>query len=102
MGGFDSKNYKNFLNKCVIAFRYLRDHSKYILNLFHLMIHAEITDLPAEESDEILNQMSQKFLPEIKDPKMVDEEFSKLIKNSINAVFAKVFDILHNYAMLLK
>lgn len=98
MGGFKSPNYEKFLNKCVTAFKFLRNHAKYILNLFHLMIHAEIEDLKAEQSEEILNQMYQKFLPEIKDLEVVEKEFSKLIKESITAFFARVFDISHNIA----
>lgn len=66
------------------------------------MIHAEITDLPAEDSEEILNQMYQKFLPEIKDPVIVDRAFSTLIKESINAFFAKVFDEIHKFAQYIK
>jgi phosphatidylinositol 3-kinase len=102
MGGFKSHHYQKFLDKWVNAFRFLRNHSKYILNLFYLMIHAEIADLPAEDSEDILNRMYQKFFPEIKDPVEVDKEFSTLIKNSINSFFAKAFEVIHKYAQILK
>ena len=102
MGGFESKGYKKFIEKCVIAFKFLRTYSKYILDLLYLMIHAEIDGLPADDSEEILNQIYQKFLPEIKDAQVVEEEFIKLITESINSFFARVFDIGHNISQMLK
>lgn len=66
------------------------------------MIHAEITDLPAEDSEEILNQMYQKFLPDVKDSAEIDRDFQKLIQESITAFFAKVFDKIHTIGQMLK
>ena len=60
--------YQYFEDKCVEAFKYLRNHSKYIMNLFYLMIHAGIKDLPANQADKILLQIYDKFLPNITDP----------------------------------
>ena len=66
------------------------------------MIHSEIEDLPAEESSEILEQMYQKFLPDIKDSAEIDKEFQNLIEESITAFFAKVFDKFHEFGQMWK
>jgi len=102
MGGFNSLNYQRFLDKCVTAFKFLRNHSKYIMNLCYLMIHSEIEDLPDKDSENILNQMYQKFLPDIKESAEVGVQFKKLIEESITAFFAKMFDKLHDFAQMIK
>lgn len=102
MGGDKSLNYKRFVDKCVAAFKYLRNHSKYILNLFHLMIHAGIGDLPAEQSEKILTKMYEKFLPHIKDQEAVEKEFSGFIRESVRAFFVKITEEIHKWALYWK
>mmetsp|Transcript_22004 Transcript_22004/g.21726 ORF Transcript_22004/g.21726 Transcript_22004/m.21726 type:complete len:264 (-) Transcript_22004:21-812(-) len=102
MGGFESAYYKRFVDKCVDAFKYLRNHSKYILNLLHLMIHAGIGDLPADQSEKILTKMYEKFLPHIRDQEEVEKEFAGFIKESVNAFFVKVMEKFHVWAGAFK
>lgn len=102
MGGIKSKDYKKFLEKWVNAFLFLRIHSKYILNLLHLMIHAEIVDLPAQNYEETLNQIYMKFLPELKERAHIEQEFSRLIEQSIDQLFARIFEMFHNIGQNIK
>lgn len=102
MGGFDSDHYKRFVDKCVVAFKFLRNHSKYILNLFHLMIHAGIKDLPADQSEKILLKMYEKFLPHIRDQETVEREFSSFIRESVKAFFVQVMEKFHVWAQYFK
>lgn len=55
MGGNTDPNYEKFKNYCLESFKYLRNYQGYILNLFHLMIHAGIKDLSFDEHEKILN-----------------------------------------------
>ena len=63
MGGNNDPNYEKFKQYCVSSFNYLRNYQSYILNLFHLMIHAGIKDLSFDEHEKILNSLYDKFLP---------------------------------------
>jgi len=54
MGGNQHPQYETFKKKCVEAFLYLRNYQRLILNLFHLMIHAGIKDLPFSEHETLL------------------------------------------------
>jgi phosphatidylinositol 3-kinase len=51
MGGNQHQHYETFKKKCVESFLYLRNYQRLILNLFHLMIHAGIKDLPFAEHE---------------------------------------------------
>ena len=98
MGGYDDDNYKRFVDKCVIAFKFLRNHSKYILNWFHLMIHAGVKDLPTNQAEKTLTKMYDKFLPHIKDQEIVEKEFSDLITASAKALFVRITEKFHVWA----
>jgi phosphatidylinositol 3-kinase len=102
MDGPNKPNYKRFVDKCVTAFKYLRNHSKYIFNLFHLMIHAGIGDLPANDAENILVKMYEKFLPHIRDQETVEKEFSSFIRESANAFFPKFMEKVHVWAQYWK
>jgi phosphatidylinositol 3-kinase len=55
MGGNQHPHYQTFKRKCVEAFLYLRNYQRLILNLFHLMIHAGIKDLPPADHERLLS-----------------------------------------------
>lgn len=63
MGGYKDDKYQDFQKKCVESFLFLRNKSRFILNLFHLMIHAGIKDLTTEDHEKILTSLYEKFLP---------------------------------------
>ncbi len=54
MGGADSPQYKQFKSLCYIAFITLRRSANLILNLFSLMVKAEIPDIQIEPDKAVL------------------------------------------------
>jgi hypothetical protein len=48
MGGFNSVHYQSFKSYCVTAYNILRKSANLILNLFGLMVDANIPDIKAE------------------------------------------------------
>lgn len=101
MGGNTHPKYEMFKQKCVESFLYLRNYSRFILNLFHLMTHAGIKDLNVEEHERILTSMYEKFLPN-KSNIEADQEFRNIIKESVSAFFPKVMEKFHVWAGYMK
>ena len=101
MGGFESEGYEEFKKKCGESFLYLRNSKKLILNLFHMMIHSGIKDLPADNYERILGQMNEKFLPN-KNNQEAEKEFLNILKESVMAFFPKVMEKLHEWAQYMK
>ena len=100
MGGPKDENYKIFLQKCVESFLYLRNHQRYILNLFYIMIHSGIKDL-GQDYDKVLTQMHEKFMPNLSNID-AEKEFVNIIKESVNAFFPKLLEKIHEWALYMK
>ncbi|KAH0627791.1 hypothetical protein JD844_008162, partial [Phrynosoma platyrhinos] len=60
MGGTQSEQYQEFRKQCYTAFLHLRRYSNLILNLFSLMVDANIPDI-ALEPDKTVKKVSTKF-----------------------------------------
>jgi phosphatidylinositol 3-kinase len=101
MGGNTHPHYENFKKKCVESFLYLRNYQSLILNLFHLMIHAGIKDLPFSEHEKLLSSMRDKFMP-TKSNIEAEKEFLSIIKESVNAMFVKLYEKIHVWAQNFK
>lgn len=54
MGGANSPYYQNFRSYCFVAFSILRRSSNLILNLFSLMVNANIPDIAIEPDKAVL------------------------------------------------
>jgi len=100
MGGNESTGYQQFKHKCKDAFIYLRDHSKYILNLFYIMKDAGIKDLSGN-SEASLAKLHEKFMPN-KSQQEAEKQFLKIIEESVNAFFPKVMEKIHVWALYWK
>ena len=101
MGGNQHQHYETFKKKCVEAFLYLRNYQRLILNLFHLMIHAGIKDLSFQEHERLLSSMYDKFMPN-KSNIEAEKEFLSIIKESVNAMFVKLYEKFHVWAQYMK
>ncbi len=97
MGGNTHPHYETFKKKCVEAFLYLRNYQRFILNLFHLMIHAGIKDLPFAEYEKLLTQMHQKFMPD-KSNIEAEKEFLSILDESVSSVAVRFYETLHVWA----
>lgn len=63
LGG--AAGYKEFVQKTIDAFLYLRNYRNTILNLFVLLIDSSIDNLPVGEYDAILSKLNKRFLPDL-------------------------------------
>uniref|UniRef100_A0A8C6Z2X2 Phosphatidylinositol 3-kinase catalytic subunit type 3 n=1 Tax=Nothoprocta perdicaria TaxID=30464 RepID=A0A8C6Z2X2_NOTPE len=88
MGGTQSEQYQEFRKQCYTAFLHLRRYSNLILNLFSLMVDANIPDI-ALEPDKTVKKVQDKFRLDLSDEEAV-HYMQSLIDESVHALFAAV------------
>ncbi|OCT98906.1 hypothetical protein XELAEV_18011138mg [Xenopus laevis] len=96
MGGTQSEQYQAFRKQCYTAFLHLRRYSNLILNLFSLMVDANIPDI-ALEPDKTVKKVQDKFRLDLSDEEAV-HYMQSLIDDSVNALFAAVVEQIHKFA----
>uniref|UniRef100_F6ZM84 Phosphatidylinositol 3-kinase catalytic subunit type 3 n=1 Tax=Xenopus tropicalis TaxID=8364 RepID=F6ZM84_XENTR len=96
MGGTQSEQYQAFRKQCYTAFLHLRRYSNLILNLFSLMVDANIPDI-ALEPDKTVKKVQDKFRLDLSDEEAV-HYMQTLIDDSVNALFAAVVEQIHKFA----
>lgn len=93
MGGVNSKHYKEFTGYCYTTYTTLRKNANLILNLFALMVDANIPDIRLEPDKAVL-KVQERFMLE-----MTEEEagrhFRALIEDSLNSVLPVLMDRVH-------
>lgn len=96
MGGLNHENFNIFKSYCFITYTTLRKNSNLILNLFQLMLDANIPDIKIDPKRAV-EKVQEKFCLE-----MTEEEailhFQNLINDSVNAFLPVVIDRLHSLA----
>ena len=65
------------------------------------MVDAQIKDLPSSEAREVLNQMNERFLPDL-DEHQARSRFKQIIDESVNAIFAEFMEVAHRVAVAVK
>ncbi|KQK78758.1 phosphatidylinositol 3-kinase catalytic subunit type 3 isoform X5 [Amazona aestiva] len=98
MGGTQSEQYQEFRKQCYTAFLHLRRYSNLILNLFSLMVDANIPDI-ALEPDKTVKKVQDKFRLDLSDEEAV-HYMQSLIDESVHALFAAVVEQIHKFAQL--
>uniref|UniRef100_A0A3P9H5Z3 Phosphatidylinositol 3-kinase catalytic subunit type 3 n=1 Tax=Oryzias latipes TaxID=8090 RepID=A0A3P9H5Z3_ORYLA len=96
MGGMQSEQYQEFRKQCYTAFLHLRRYSNLILNLFSLMVDANIPDI-ALEPDKTVKKVQDKFRLDLSDEEAV-HYMQTLIDESVGALFAAVVEQIHKFA----
>ena len=96
MGGMNHENFNIFKSYCFITYTTLRKNSNLILNLFQLMLNANIPDIQIDPKRAV-EKVQEKFALD-----MTEEEailhFQNLIIDSVNAFLPVVIDTLHSLA----
>ncbi|XP_045125770.1 phosphatidylinositol 3-kinase catalytic subunit type 3-like [Portunus trituberculatus] len=100
MGGAHSDFHLEFRKLCYTAFHQLRRHSNLILNLFSLMVDANVPDI-ALEPDKTVRKVEDKFRLDLSDEEAVSY-MQGLIDDSVNAVVAAVVEQLHKFAQYIR
>ena len=96
MGGTVSELYREFLNLSHTAFLHLRRHSNLILNLFSLMVDANVPDI-ALEPDKTVKKVHDKFRLDLSDEEAV-HYIQNLIEISTSDVMAVLVEQIHKIA----
>lgn len=96
MGGPTSDFYREFLNLSHTAFLHLRRHSNLILNLFSLMVDANVPDI-ALEPDKTVKKVQDKFRLDLTDEEAV-HYIQNLIEISVTDVMAVLVEQIHKIA----
>nr|XP_006823983.1 PREDICTED: phosphatidylinositol 3-kinase catalytic subunit type 3-like [Saccoglossus kowalevskii] len=96
MGGANSEQYHEFRKYCYTAFLHLRRYANLILNLFSLMVDANVPDI-ALEPDKTVKKVQDKFRLDLSDEEAV-LYMQTLIDVSAAAVFAAVVEQFHKFA----
>ncbi|KAJ3026670.1 UNVERIFIED_CONTAM: Phosphatidylinositol (PI) 3-kinase [Siphonaria sp. JEL0065] len=95
-----SPHYQNFKSYCFVAFNSLRKNANLILNLFALMVNANIPDIRVEPDKAVL-KVQEKFRLDLNEEEAI-QLFQALINESIGAVFPQVMERIHGIAMMFR
>ncbi|KAJ5238865.1 Phosphatidylinositol 3-kinase [Penicillium chermesinum] len=95
MGGTTSPHYLQFKQYCFTAYTTLRKSANLILNLFSLMVDANIPDIRVEPDKAVL-KVKERFHLEMSEEEAI-RHFEQLIGDSVNAIFGVVIDRLHEF-----
>lgn len=96
MGGANSQHYMNFQQYCYTAFITLRRNANLILNLFALMVDANIPDIKIEP-DKAVMKVQEKFRLDLSEEAAI-AHFKGLISESVNALFPQILEAVHKWA----
>ncbi|KAI9483929.1 MAG: kinase-like domain-containing protein [Benjaminiella poitrasii] len=96
MGGANSPHYLSFQQYCYTAFTTLRRNANLILNLFSLMVDANIPDIKIEPEKAVM-KVQEKFRLDLSEEAAI-AYFRGLISESVNALFPQIMETVHKWA----
>lgn len=96
MGGINSEHYQEFRKQCYTAYLHLRRHANLILNLFGLMVDANVPDI-ALEPDKTVKKVQDKFRLDLTDEEAV-HNMQNLIDESVTSVMPALVEQIHKIA----
>ena len=94
MGSASSPHYAAFKSYCFTAYTTLRKSSNLILNLFSLMVDANIPDIKVEPG-RVVEKVRERFHLEMSEEEAM-RFFEGLIGDSVGSIFPVVIDTIHN------
>ncbi|XP_065885169.1 phosphatidylinositol 3-kinase catalytic subunit type 3-like [Dysidea avara] len=96
MGGTASQEYTKFREYCYNAFLILRRSANLILNLFSLMLDANVPDI-ALEPDKTIQKVRDRFCLNLSEEQAV-QNLQQLMEESISALFPQMVEQIHRWA----
>lgn len=96
MGGPNSEHFHDFKKLCYTAFLAIRRSSNLILNLFTLMVNANIPDI-AIEPDKSVKKVQDKFVLHLTDEEAV-QYMQNVIDGSVSAMMPVLVERFHTIA----
>ncbi|TPX10633.1 uncharacterized protein E0L32_008367 [Thyridium curvatum] len=100
MGGSGSEPYRQFRQYCFLAYSALRKSSNLILNLFSLMVDANIPDIRLEPDKAVL-KVKDRFHLELTEEEAI-RHFERVIDDNLNAIVPVVIDRLHEFVQAFR
>jgi len=100
MGGSGSEHYRQFKQYCFLAYTALRKSSNLILNLFSLMVDANIPDIKLEPDKAVL-KVKERFHLELNEEDAI-RHFERVIDDNLNAFVPVVIDRLHEFVQAFR
>lgn len=100
MGGTNGDWYLQFKQYCSLAFAALRKSSNLILNLFSLMVHANIPDIKLEPDKAVL-KVQERFHLDLSEDEAI-RLFWSIMEDSLSAYMPVVIDWLHAKTQALR
>ncbi|KAI0837959.1 phosphatidylinositol 3-kinase [Hypoxylon sp. FL0890] len=102
MGGSNppSEHYLQFKQYCFLAFAALRKSSNLILNLFSLMVHANIPDIKIEP-DKAVFKVKERFHLELNEEDAI-RHLDGIMEDSLNGIMPVVIDRLHDWVQAFR
>ncbi|KAL6858032.1 Phosphatidylinositol (PI) 3-kinase [Amphichorda felina] len=100
MGGVQSEHYMQFRQYCFLAYTALRKSSNLILNLFSLMVDANIPDIRLEPDKAVL-KVRERFHLELSEEEAI-LYFGRVIEDTLTAFAPVVIDKLHEWAQAFR
>ncbi|KAK6072696.1 phosphatidylinositol 3-kinase catalytic subunit [Seiridium cupressi] len=102
MGGFSppSELYLQFKQYCFLAFTALRKSSNLILNLFSLMVHANIPDIKIEP-DKAVFKVKERFHLDLKEEDAI-RLLESIMEDSLTGFMPVMIDRLHAFTQALR
>ncbi|KAK1750281.1 kinase-like domain-containing protein [Echria macrotheca] len=95
MGGSNSEHYRQFKQYCFLAYSALRKNSNLILNLFSLMVDANIPDIKLEP-DKAVFKVKDRFHLELSEEDAI-RALERIMDDNLNALVPVVIDKLHEF-----
>lgn len=100
MGGVNSEHYHQFKQYCFLSYTALRKSSNLILNLFSLMVDANIPDIRLEPDKAVL-KVRERFHLELSEEEAL-RYFGRVIEDTLTAYAPVVIDKLHEWAQAFR
>ncbi|KAI9726621.1 MAG: Phosphatidylinositol (PI) 3-kinase [Chrysothrix sp. TS-e1954] len=96
MGGTASPQYASFKQYCFTAYTTLRKSSNLILNLFSLMVDANVQDIRMEP-ERAVQKVKERFHLEVRGEEEVMRVWEGLVEESVGAVGGAIIDRVHGF-----
>ncbi|KAJ2905997.1 uncharacterized protein MKZ38_003480 [Zalerion maritima] len=100
MGGLQSEDYKKFKHYCFLAYAALRKSSNLILNLFTLMVDANIPDIRMDPERAVL-KVEERLALGMREEDAI-RHLERTIEDAYNALGAAVIDVWHGWYQGIK
>jgi len=96
MGGALSPHYRQFKQHSCEAYNILRKSANLILNLFSLMLDADLPNI-SSQPEKSIHKVQNNFRLDLTDVE-ASQAFQVLINDSVNALFPQITETIHRWA----